>query len=155
MPTLSMNINVFAPTQYGNFQFEDICEFRGRAICSNQNGTYLFGEDNNDNGNSILSEIELLTTDFGRANLKHPRFLVIGAKLNDNLNISIKVDGDRVYDYFLICDKQIGIWHNHKVPIKRECDGRYFTITIKNSGGNFTIDSIDAMVTQRHKGNSF
>lgn len=156
MPTLSVNMNIFAPTQYGNFQFGDICNFRGKLLCGGHNGTFLFGENDNDNGKPILSEIELFTTDFGTANLKHPRFIIIGAKLNGNLSISIKVDGVYTFNHELVCGRKMGVWHNYKIPVSRECDGRYFTITIKNiAGKDFVIDSVDMIIYQRHRGDSF
>lgn len=139
-----MNLQNKAVTQYSNFDFNSFCKIGDNFLAASDAGLFSL-EGDNDNGADIDAEFELVTTDFGIANLKRLRSIYVGGQADGDTALTVKDDegNAREYPNPLFKDgQQTGM----KVSVGRNGIGRYWSIGVKNvDGADFSVDSIEVL----------
>jgi len=139
-----------ATTQFTNFNFNSMVNFNGETICAGDDGIFKMGG-SNDNGTNISAYFEPVVNDLGMLCVKRVRFLYFGYKSSDYITVTVSFDDGSVYTVDIPSTSMKP--SKQKFPIPRSIHGTYFKINIANkNGGDFSIDSVDAMTVFRNYG---
>jgi hypothetical protein len=137
-----MNLQNRAVTQYANFDFNSFCKIGDTLFAASDSGLFSL-EGDLDNGLPIDGEFELVTSDFGIANLKRLRSVYVGGRADGETVLTVKDDEGNAREYSISLfktDKQTGV----KASIGRNGLGRYWSIGVKNVGGSyFSVDGVE------------
>ena len=143
MEFLGINLELFrlSPSQYANFNFNSMCEFKGQYLGASENGVFTLFDADDDNGADIDAWIKCMKTDFGMLNQKRVRNLKIGCEASGDLTITVTNDdwNERTYALSLVLKNQLQ--HARDIPVGRNGKGAYWSFKIANSNGcDFSID---------------
>lgn len=141
--TLTLNIEIFAPTQYLNYPFNSMCEFNGVVLGASDTGIYHLETGGLDDNVPIDALVEFPRTDLGVRHLKHPRRVVINGRSAGNLLLTTSADdGPEITQS--VRARNPGRYSVMFEYFNREQRGMYFDFRLENVGGAyFSIDSID------------
>lgn len=134
-------------TQYDGFAFNSMVRFGEQFLGANDTGLHLIGS-GDDNGADIAAMVELPTTDLGIQQKKRLRFLYFGYEVDGQLEVVVTYDQklSATNTYLVDSVGETGCQQRNRVAIRRDANGRYLTIAVRNvSGADFTIDSIEAL----------
>ena len=151
MLTLDTNLKIGnATTQYLNFNFNSMVNFKGVALGANEFGLFkLNGE--TDDGVSIEAYFEPVTSDIGLAGPKRMRYLYTEAKLTGSIDINISVDGGTVKSYRITNTDQKPL--RYRTVVSKVLHGTYWLYQFKNvNGTDFSIDSARGVFIFRNQG---
>jgi hypothetical protein len=139
-----------AVTQYSNFNFNSIVQFKGKPYGSGDAGIFTLADAQTDNGLSIDAFFEFWIGDAGAINLKRIRALHFGFEANGNMAVEVTDDDgtSKVYDITVEKTGVVGVagytQHGNRVFIERTHIGRYWKLKVSNAdGADFSIDRID------------
>jgi hypothetical protein len=151
MHTIALNAKIGAATQFTNHNFNSYCNFNGMCLGFNSSGLHRVMYGGADNTTQIDTIIEPVTTDLGIGNPKGLRFLYIGFRSDNDVNIDVSWDDGTPLNYTIISNKD-GL-QRARVTISRAIYGRYLTVTIKNTkGGYLSVDSVRVLPVIKSEG---
>lgn len=140
---LCMRTDIFAVSEFTNYNFNSMCEFNGVLLGANESGIFSHDADK-DVSKLIKWSFSLYSSDWGIPKKKKVRLIYIGGVINDDITVeAIPVGG-------VTSSRKAeleSISRRHKATVNFESVGQYWSVRISNdNGSNCTIDSIDAVV---------
>lgn len=139
---LVMNLENEGVTEYSNFPFNSFACFNGRYLAANSSGIYELTGDN-DAGDDIDAVFRTPQEDANAPYLKRPEDVYIGAKSDDDLAVSVLVDGNVEYKASNISGKTTGIV-TRKSKVGKGAKSRYWAVQVENVNGcDFTVESME------------
>lgn len=131
-----------ATTQYTNFDFNSMVNFKNRYLCASEDGLFEHtGSD--DNESDISAYFEPLTMDFGLSNSKRVRSIYLGGEADGVLNILVNTEN---VSAVTLSVGSMTTQAARKIACERSLYGRYWTFRIANVDGcDFSIDSISVL----------
>ena len=151
MLTLDTNLKIAnATTQYLNYNFNSMVNFKGIALGANDEGIFeLNGDD--DQGTLIDAYFEPITSDIGLVGPKRMRYLYTEAKLTGSVDINISVDSGSVKSYRITDTAQKPL--RHRITVSKALHGTYWLYQYRNvNGSDFSIDSAQGVFIFRSQG---
>ena len=143
---LCLRLPNYAPSQYGDYNFDSMCMFQGRPIAAGPNGIFTLDTAETDNGILIYSLIESRTTDFGTSRQSRLRAAYVGYETSGSLKLIIVNDDENERIYTLSPIKASQLQHGNKVSIGRDGKGRYWIFKIENVDGcDFSLDFLEVI----------
>jgi len=144
--TFAMQLGIMAPTQYGNYNFNSMCNFRGKAFGAHEDGGIHLLDNRDETADEGSVEIdallELAQTDFGVPNVKTILKVVVGYEASGELEISVISDEYEAVSGTL--PESAGNFQQHGDWTGVVSLGRYALLRIQNvEGCDFSLDSID------------
>lgn len=147
--TILLNTHNFAASQFFNHAANSATIFNGKLLFATSNGIFESTGDN-DGFETVGEEqvpvpieayIVLPTSDFGYRGQKSPRSIVLGARIDGQLEVSITDEKGMTRDYLTpVLDGDDGA----KVALRTDQRSRYFSTKIANvDGADFSIESAD------------
>jgi len=143
---ICLELALFAPSQYENYNFRSMCKFGDVYIGCNEYGIFELDGDN-DNNTDIDAFVEWPLTDFGVPNQKRIRKIYTGYEASGSLVFVVKNEEDNKRE--VTVDAALGsqVQHSAKSPVGRDGKGRYWSLELRNVGGcDFSLDSIEAAI---------
>ncbi len=139
-----INLKTFTITQYTNYGFNSMCNFKGMPFGANSYGIYLLSGDTDD-GTAISSEILTGASDVKTSNLK--RYLDAYISMTGVGNYSLKVINDDSSKEYAFVGTKTTI-DNIKVNLNKGEKGNFSSIGFKNVGGSkFNLNNIGLNVS--------
>lgn len=151
MLTLDTNLKAAnATTQYLNFEFNSMVNFKGKALAANDSGIYAL-EGETDNGALIDAYFEPVVSDVGVARPKRMRYIYTELRIHGSLDINISVDDGTAETY-----KVQGIDLKSKrcrATVSKKLHGTYWLFQFRNvNGSDFSIDTASGVFIFRNQG---
>lgn len=149
MMVLSTNLKNKATTQFTNFDFDSVVNFKDKILLAGDSGLFQYtGE--TDNGTDVIGYFEPITTDFGISQDKRIRFVYLSFEAASDLILTVSTNRghSEAYTVSVTSGQQ-----SARVAISRALYGRYFTFQIKNSpddsstgfSNDFSIDRMSVL----------
>jgi len=145
--TISLGLSTAAPTQYGNFSFNSMCNFNGKLLGANRSGIFVLESGDDDNGTDISAFFKVGPTDFGVENEKRLRKIYVGGRLDGRLKLAMSADeGEEGVRELLSTDDSLKMVHQD-VSGGRDIRGRFLSLKVSNVlGSDFTVSNILAVL---------
>lgn len=138
---LTMNIPAQSVSEYSNYNFNSFCKFNGVYLGADSSGIHTLSGDT-DNAVSIQASIKTGIWDIGSEFIKRLTDVWIGILGNGGYEITVITDDNGEAVYSLQGAKNTT--HIIKTNTARGVKGRYWQITLRNTGGSdFRLDSIN------------
>ena len=156
MMVLSTNLKTKATTQFTNFDFDSVVNFKDSILLAGASGLFQYtGE--TDNGTDVIGYFEI-TTDFGIKQDKRIRFVYMTFEASSDLILTVTTDRSHTEAYTVSVDSSGQ--HSARIAISRALYGRFFTFQVKNSpddesedfSNDFSIDKISVLPIVRSHG---
>lgn len=139
---LVMNLEGEGVTEYTNFAFNSFAYFNGHYIAANGSGIYELTGDN-DAGDDIDAVFRTPQEDANVPHLKRPEDVYIGAKSDDDLAVSVLVDGNVTYEASNLAGKTTGIV-TRKSKVGKGAKSRYWAVQVENVNGcDFVVETME------------
>ena len=148
--TICLALHRLAVSQYSNYNFNSMCNFDGLLLGCNEDGLFKLDSGDVDNTSHIDAFFRLGPSELGITENKSVRHLVVNARLDGPLRMSVNPDGKGDVSTEMIPKNEdlrlIGI----KVPIGKDSKGRSLDLKVENvQGSDFTINRIDALLVKK------
>ena len=148
-----LSLSKLAPSQYVEYNFNSMCEFRGRYLGANESGVFVLGEVGKDGSDSIDAKLKTGLTDFGVSNRKRIRSLLVGYETDGRLKLSVSTDEGVVRTVELTSKSEASRQQGGKVSVGRDGIGKYWAFQVENiDGADFSIDEVSAILITRETG---
>lgn len=139
---LVMNLEDEGVTEYTNFAFNSFACFNGHYIAANGSGIYELAGDN-DAGEDIDAVFRTPQEDANVPYLKRPEDCYIGAKSDDDLAVSVLIDGNVEYEASNISGRSEEIV-TRKSKIGKGTKSRYWAVQVENVNGcDFAVETME------------
>lgn len=143
---LCLALEILAPSQYSNYNFNSMCRFGSVLLGANEDGIFIIGRADKDGEGDIDARFRTAMTDFSAINQKRMRKLHIGYETDGDLQIRIRADEGSVLIRELRPRHENERQHGQKVSIGRDMKGRYWDLEIRNvNGADFAVDEVTAV----------
>lgn len=134
-------LNNQAPSSYENFSFNSFAKIGENYYGLNSAGLHLLGGDT-DNGADINAVITTGRSDFDDPRTKKLALLYAGARTEDTMLLTARVDNNDEYTYEFTSDSENVA--PTRVKLGRGLAGRYWSFELSNqNGADFEIDALD------------
>lgn len=140
--TWVLNVRKQALTEYGNFQFNSMTEFRGRFLAAGPNGIVQLAAQDLDDAANIDATVVSATSDFGSSFNKRVPRIYVGYKSTGDMEFHTitSQDGKRKY---LLSRNGITDIQQRRVPVGRGPKARYWQFEfINRDGSDFLLESM-------------
>jgi hypothetical protein len=144
--TFAMNLPSEAISQYQHFPFNSACIFNDIPLAAGHDGIYQLETGNQDGGVEIDALVKFPKTNFGSSFAKRFRYLYIGYRSSENLELDLTAD-DGTTQTFILPATLPGQQASTRVPVSTLAQGVYWTIAVRNVNGSaFTLTAIEGLL---------
>jgi hypothetical protein len=136
----ALNTEAMGSTRYENYAFNSMAKVGTRYYGANSSGLYLL-EGSSDNGEDIVSRINLGKQNFGSLLRKALPFMYMGVASNGHLVLKVEADGQTFY--YTTEDQGQGL-KAQRFKLGRGLRASFYQMTLENYGGtHFEISDIE------------
>lgn len=151
--TWVLNIRKAALTEYDNFAFNSMTNFKGKILAAGPSGIFQLAAQNTDNSAGINANILTGQNDFGSSMLKRIPRIYVGYKSSGDMEFHTITSQDGARKYLLSINACLGL-QQRRIPIGRGPKSRYWQFGLVNRDGtDFLIESILIYPEQTHRRN--
>lgn len=145
-PTIVMQTQNLALTEYTNYPFNSFAKFNGIYLGASGTGIFaLTGA--TDAGTIIDAAARVGTSDFGTSHLKEVDRMYIGYRSDGEMVLRVFTDEIHVRDY-LVKNKGLSGLHVNRVQMGKGVIARYYQFEIQNrNGSDFELDVMEVKPT--------
>ena len=155
---ISMNLKNFACSQYAGWNFDAMGMFNGQPIGGNGEGIFKLDTDNNFGAaTGIVSFFESHLTDFGIANIKRPRRLIMSGEFDGEMKLTTRCrdeDSDSIIEKAYTVAPRSSRQKSVGIDLDGDAQARYWSFRIDNVAGeepeigraDFSVDSIEIIM---------
>jgi len=132
-------------SEYNNFQFDSLTEYKGVLYGTSDAGLYAMGADT-DAGQRITAEIASLMLDFGTSRQKRIRSAYLGYTSENEMVLKVRsVDNGQLYEHwYKACPVTAIAPREGRIHVGQGLRSRYWQFELTNvDGGDFEIDQLE------------
>lgn len=152
MLAINLNLKGHYPTQFLNYNFLSLCNFKGKLLGAKENGLFeLTGEQ--DHETEIQAKVETPLSAWGVNQVKRPRKCRLSYASDDELELSV-IDADLdVVETKDVPTSSGSLPQNSTFNFSRTTAKNFWTFRISNKdGSDFKINALEVLFTVRPHG---